>query len=178
MNSINEKKVKVSDATLSGAAINDGSIEWSINVEIEELDWNGHYMNPRIYLQRYVWDVKNIKDIYNTPIVVKSDSEFSGNDMLLPDSKLCCIYTFEHDFLDNNEIVFYKNLQGNTYINWTASCNTFGIEQLKIHIDTRVEFLGLNLGQMSEEHAKRIIKFDLDGLYFYKENNELYLIPE
>ncbi|MFC5452333.1 hypothetical protein [Paenibacillus aestuarii] len=169
MNIINSKEIEVLDATLSGVMNNDGVIEWYINIDCGTTYFDGISTKPRLYLERFEWGITCIKEILTSKIIIEEGSRLSNNTML-PGERLCCLYAFEHQFLN------YKN--GDLHVTWRAMNSNIYPDKFKIEMDTKIDFLGFNLGEIDLESAIRNIKFNTSGLVYYQEDGTLYLIPE
>ncbi|MBP1963274.1 hypothetical protein [Paenibacillus aceris] len=173
---INSKTIEVLDATLSGVMNHDGFIEWYINIDCDSAEFDGINTSPRIYLERYEWGISCIEEITNKEINIEKGSSLS-NDNMFPGESLCCLYAFEHQFLDENQISFYLKSE-DLYISWKAKNSNNYPERFEVDVDTKIDFLGINLGETKDsETAKKLIRFDTSGLDYYKEEGTLYLIP-
>lgn len=162
---------EITDATISGFMRSDGIVEWDINIECGTIDVDGHESMPRLYIEKLKWDIHSIEELLNKSISINDGSEFCNN-MILPGVPLCCLYVFEHDYINGNEINFYSE-EDELYIKWSGHS-----EEYEVNLDTSIEFLGINLGDIEVEDAKKLLKFDSAGLCFYKEDGVLYLIQE
>jgi hypothetical protein len=174
---INSKTIEVLDATLSGVMNHEGCIEWYINIDCDSAEIDGINTSPGIYLERFEWGINCIEEITNKEINIEKGSSLS-NDNLFPGESLCCLYVFEHQFLDENQISFYLK-ETDLYVNWKAKNSNKYSKRFEVDIDTKIEFLGINLGEAKDsEIVKKLIKFDTSGLDYYQEDGTLYLIPE
>ncbi|QGQ93800.1 hypothetical protein EHS13_02205 [Paenibacillus psychroresistens] len=97
MNLINSKPIEITDATLSGVMKTDGIIEWYINIDCGIFEISGHSNAPRIYLERFEWEIDSIEEIVNRAINIEDGSSLSNN-IILPGERLCCLYVSEHQF--------------------------------------------------------------------------------
>ncbi|CAI6082637.1 hypothetical protein PAECIP112173_03638 [Paenibacillus sp. JJ-100] len=176
MNTINKTPMDIKDATLSGIMNSEGVIEWYINLECGSIQLHGHTTTPRIYLERFEWDIQFVGEITNKNIIIENGAHFSNHTILLG-NRLCCLYVFEHEFLFDNQISFYLKDQ-ELHVQWKAHNSNSVEEKYVIDIDTKIDFLGLNLGNIELADAKEILKFNTSGLLFYEEEGTLYLIPD
>jgi hypothetical protein len=164
-------ETEIADATISGFMQPDGSVLWDINIRCEEVEDDGISVNPRLYIEKLKWDVRSIKDFINHPILINDGAEFCNN-RIMPGVPLCCLYVFEHDFINENKIHFYKE-DDDLYIKWSGHNKEY-----EVNLDTSIEFLGINLGDIKINDARNLLKFNSERLSFYREGGILYLIQD
>lgn len=171
---IAEHTFTVIDATFSGKLARTGPMEWFIEVNTEEKECEGELCSPRAYLERYPSKARSMADFIASPIIIEDGAAFCDHH-ILPACRLCCLYVFEHNYLEGNHIQFKKGIRSGFKLSWTAKCAAHWMteqgEMLDVKIKTDVDFLGLWLEADNERDSKKLLanNFEVKGLKFHKE---------
>ena len=168
---IKDRTFAVADAYVCGYVNAQNGLSWSVNITCEHQDFDGETWSPSAYLESVPWDVRCVEDFKNTPIIIPDGEKF-GDGSILPDSVLCCLYVFEHEFLRESHTFLQKIAKNQFRIRWTATCDVFFDDEynvdLPLQIDTTAVFLGLSIRERDESKARSHLarSFDDSELVF------------
>src|SRR5262249_34523894 len=121
---IKDRTFAVASALVCGYVCAENGLSWTVDIECENRDFGGETWSPRAYLENVPWDVRCIKDFKKTPIIIPDGATF-GDGSILPDSVLCCLYVFEHNFLRDSQTFLQKIAQNQFRVRWSATCDVF-----------------------------------------------------
>lgn len=165
---IADRKFKVIDATLTGRIGHESPVEWFLEVVTKEARYEGETRAPRAYLERCPSNACSMGQFLASPIVIESGADFCGH-RILPDSRLCCLYLFEHDYLDDNLIRLARQRGNRLRLVWTAT-GGFADDggRVDVKIEARVDFLGITTESPDQEEARKILlaNFDLRDFHY------------
>jgi hypothetical protein len=163
--------LKIKDRTFAVAKayvcghVNTEGLSWSVSVDCEDHDFDGETWSPRAYLESVPWNVRCVEDFKNTPIIIANGATF-GDGLILPDSVLCCLYVFEHQFLRDSRTLLQKIAKNQFRMRWTAICDVFFDDEynvdLPLQIETTADFLGLSTWERDESKARSHLARNFD----------------
>jgi hypothetical protein len=173
----------VTDATLSGKLYSSKLMEWFLSIETRETQIDNESFSAKAYLEKFPSNAKSMDQFVAEPIVIKDGGEFCDR-KILPACRLCCLYVWEHHFLDDNRIQL-ERWGTDLKMIWTAKCTVrlneeYG-DNLPMKITTVVEFTGLWLEAENKRAATKLLAnvFDDKGFKIHKEpgHEGIYLLP-
>jgi hypothetical protein len=168
---IRDRTFAVEKALVCGYVGAENGLSWSVDIGCEGRHFDGETWSPSAYLENVPWGVRCVDDFKQTPIIIP-DGETFGDGSILPDSVLCCLYVFEHNFLRDSHTFLQKIAKNQFRIRWTATCDVFFDDEydvdLPLEIETDAVFLGINIQERDEFKARSLLarSFDDSELVF------------
>jgi hypothetical protein len=183
---IKDRDFTVRDATLSGSVHKKRPVEWYLSVRTDKAEVGGELWEPYAYLEQYTTkDASSIDELTERPFVIENGKRFCGN-TILPGGPLCCLYVFEHEYLDENRIELRRAKGNQLDMRWTAKCAVHFDKKygagLELEIACLVDFLGFTIEAENRDAAARLLaakELALPGFRFQarKKGQGPFLLP-
>lgn len=162
---IKDRRFEVKDSLVCAFLDEDGRLTWMIDVTSQPKTFDDESWSPRAYLEGVPWDIGNAREMSTTPIVIP-DGETFGDGTILPDSMLCCLYVFSHNFLRDSVTHVQKSSANSFTVSWTAKCDVFFDDDydfdLPLEIEAQARFLGITTQVRDEAKARSLLSRSFD----------------
>jgi hypothetical protein len=156
---------------LNASITEDAGLTWNLFIDAHPSTVHSQTWSPSAYLEDVPWAVNSIGDMNSTPILIP-DGEQLDDGTILPDSRLCCLYVFSHNFLRDSTTCI-RQISGDQFnVFWTAICDVFFDDEygcdLPLEIEARVSFYGIETRHRQECSARDLLAkhFDDSQLIF------------
>ena len=161
----------IEKAFLNAFIREDVGLTWNLSIDAHRSTVQSEIWSPIAYLEDVPWAVNSFCDMNSTPIVIP-DGEQLGDGTILPDSTLCCLYVFSHNFL-RDSTTFIRQISDDQFkVSWTATCDVFFDDEygcdLPLEIEACVTFSGFETRHRQEFTARELLAkhFDDSQLIF------------